>query len=359
MEQVESTKIPEPSPYTALSTDDVSQPEGEHTALAATCVDHTDMTEDWNFVTSTVCLDISMMDHKLRPIEQQLQYLLNKADEYQAQLVYSRHDSVQKQDSARVLPNFLWSCHSYFTYLEGTARSIHPQQTLIPPYIHSRLLFFSQQLCARLEKLLLMYASYDLISLEETEPCSISHFYTGQCQIDGVKLSMFRYCRPAPYLAGVNTGLYKCMRWNVERPREMPQHERNGDMQGEAEDDMTVAGRETINNIEYFFLCYEDVNEEPITDNGEVATGNVVRMWSIGQWVQTHPDPEADDILNWVLCDAPQADYYKLLCLGEEEPSTCSATDFLLRALCLQQSPVESPSLETCNCSCSIFDNII
>lgn len=24
------------------------------------------------------------------------------------------------------------------------------------------------------------------------------------------------YCRPAPYLAQADTGLYKCMRWNVE-----------------------------------------------------------------------------------------------------------------------------------------------
>lgn len=26
------------------------------------------------------------------------------------------------------------------------------------------------------------------------------------------------YCKPAPYLAQVNTGLYKCMRWNVDFP---------------------------------------------------------------------------------------------------------------------------------------------
>lgn len=24
------------------------------------------------------------------------------------------------------------------------------------------------------------------------------------------------YCKPAPYLPQVNTGLYKCMRWNVD-----------------------------------------------------------------------------------------------------------------------------------------------
>lgn len=26
------------------------------------------------------------------------------------------------------------------------------------------------------------------------------------------------YCKPAPYLAQGNTGLYKCMRWNVDLP---------------------------------------------------------------------------------------------------------------------------------------------
>lgn len=30
------------------------------------------------------------------------------------------------------------------------------------------------------------------------------------------------YCKPAPYLAQVNTGLYKCMRWNVDVPCDKP-----------------------------------------------------------------------------------------------------------------------------------------
>lgn len=30
------------------------------------------------------------------------------------------------------------------------------------------------------------------------------------------------YCKPAPYLAQVNTGLYKCMRWNVDLPGNHP-----------------------------------------------------------------------------------------------------------------------------------------
>lgn len=31
---------------------------------------------------------------------------------------------------------------------------------------------------------------------------------------------MFRYCKPTPFLAQVDTGLYKRMRWNVERIRD-------------------------------------------------------------------------------------------------------------------------------------------
>ncbi|XP_052363748.1 UPF0575 protein C19orf67 homolog, partial [Oncorhynchus keta] len=135
----------------------------------------------------------------------------------------------------------------------------------------------------------------------------VSHFYIGKCQIDSVGLSIYRYCRLAPYLAGVHTGLYKRMRWNVERPR-------GGDGEGKGE---------------------------------TVAIGNMVKMWSIGQWIQTYPDPVRGDINDWVLCWIPQARYHRLLCLGGEEPSACNATDCLLGALFSQQSPVEGPSRET------------
>lgn len=47
---------------------------------------------------------------------------------------------------------------------------------------------------------------------------SISHFAIGQSNIRGLRLTTFVYCKPAPYLAQVNTGLYKCMRWNVDLP---------------------------------------------------------------------------------------------------------------------------------------------
>lgn len=54
-----------------------------------------------------------------------------------------------------------------------------------------------------------------------------------------------------------------------------------------------------------YFLCYEEVPEEPAEGGnaegkGEtVAIGNVVKMWSIGQWVQTQPEPIKDDIYEW------------------------------------------------------------
>lgn len=49
---------------------------------------------------------------------------------------------------------------------------------------------------------------------------SVSHFYIGQCQVDNIKLSIFRYCQPVPFLALTSNGLYKRMRWNVKRTRE-------------------------------------------------------------------------------------------------------------------------------------------
>ncbi|CAB1344732.1 unnamed protein product, partial [Coregonus sp. 'balchen'] len=269
MERGETKNNPESSP----DTENVEHLEDR--ALAPSCGDQRDSTGDAAWKSTSSCHDINMMDQKLRPIEQQLQYLLNKADEFQAHLLY-RRDNLQKENFARVVPTFLRTCQPYFTYLESTARSSLPQRTPLPVYIRSRLLDFSQQL--------------------------ISHFYIGKCQIDSVRLSIYRYCCPAPYLAGVDTGLYKRMRWNVERPRESLQQETDGEMEGETVEDKPVAGKERATKTEYYFLCYEDVPEEP-TDGGDgegkgetVAIGNVVRMWSIGQWVQTQPEPVTDDI---------------------------------------------------------------
>ncbi|KAJ8378534.1 hypothetical protein AAFF_G00239170 [Aldrovandia affinis] len=288
---------------------------------------------------STVSYYATMND-KFEPIEQQLQNLLNTADEFQAHLVY-RHDHLQTEGLARVVPNFLRTCQPYFTYLESTARSSMPQRTPMPPYVRTRLLQFSQQLCSRLEQLVLMYASFNFLSLEETDPLSISHFYIGQCRMDCIKVSAFRYCRPTPFLAGAEAGpgsrLYKRMRWNVERPRAAAgKTDRDWEEKKER-------GRQG-SNTEYYFLCYEDGPERWSEGDGErggergpETERRVGRSWSIGQWVQTDPDPEEEDIYEWVLCSVPLGQYKHLLCLGTEEPSVSIATDCLLEALLSQE----------------------
>ncbi|XP_077102457.1 UPF0575 protein C19orf67 homolog isoform X2 [Siphateles boraxobius] len=259
-----------------------------------------------------------MIDEKISPIEKQLQYLLNKADEFQTQLLWSQ-DSLQNYEFVHIVPMFLQTCQSYFTYLESTARNSNPFRPPLSTYIRTQLLQFSHQLCSRLEQLMLLYASFSFVSLEESDPLSISHFYIGQCQIDNMKLSIFRYCCPTPFLATASTGLYKRMRWNVER-----------EIQGEGK---------TYDNAEFYFLCCEDVIEAEDDKDGDgrcegensEREKRVTRIWSIGRWVQTYPDPE--DITDWVLCSVPCGQYKQLLCLGIEEPSSCTATDCLLGVL--------------------------
>lgn len=46
---------------------------------------------------------------------------------------------------------------------------------------------------------------------------SVSHFCIGQFHLGPLRLTTFLYCKPTPYLARVDTGIYKCMRWNVDR----------------------------------------------------------------------------------------------------------------------------------------------
>ncbi|KAM3864732.1 UPF0575 protein C19orf67 homolog [Diretmus argenteus] len=218
-------------------------------------------------------------------------------------------------------------CQPYFTYLESSARSIVPP---LPAFIRSTLLHYSQQLCDRLEQLVLICASYNFLCLDETEPDSVSPFCIGQCQLGRVSLTTFRYCKPAPYATRAVTGLYKRIRWNVERPRDNRQQQTDKEQDGETD-------------TEYYFLCYEEVPEvqtEPGWEGQGAASSNVMKMWSIGQWIQVNPDPVTEDIYDWILCDVPQADYLKLLCLGSEEPLTCTATDYLV-GLLLSQQPAE------------------
>ncbi|XP_036419263.1 UPF0575 protein C19orf67 homolog, partial [Colossoma macropomum] len=298
---------------------------------------------------------LKMMDEKLHPIEEQLQYLLSKADEFQTHLIHSR-DRLQSEGFARVVPTFLHTCQPYFTYLESTARNSSPDRTPLPMYIRTRLLQFSQQLCSRLEQLLIMYASFGYLSLVEENPLCISHFYIGQCQVDNIRLSIFRYCLPSLFLTSADSGLYKRMRWNVERVRETEgggggqeekkergmggTREAEGAEKKEKKEERLEGERD--NSTEYYFLCCEDV--PVLAGEGEAvremrADDRAVRTWSIGQWVQTYPDPETEDIYEWVLCAVPQGLYRQLVCLGEEEPSSCIATDCLLELLLSQAGP--------------------
>ncbi|XP_043100774.1 UPF0575 protein C19orf67 homolog [Puntigrus tetrazona] len=271
--------------------------------------------------------DKRIMDAKISPIERQLEYLLNKADEFQTQLLWSR-ECLQNYGFAHIVPMFLQTCQPYFTYLESTARNSHPFRPALSTYIRAQLLQFSQQLCSRLEQLVLLYASFSLFSLEESDPLSISHFFIGQCQIDNTKLSIFRYSCPTPFLTSACTGLYKRMRWNVERQ-----------IEGEGQ---------TYDSAEFYFLCCEDVikaaddkdvdgkREEENTETDRESRAQ--RIWSIGWWIQTYPDPDTEDITDWVLCLVPFGQYKQLLCLGSEEPSSCTATDCLLGVLLSQET---------------------
>lgn len=65
---------------------------------------------------------------------------------------------------------------------------------------------------------------------------SVSHFCVGQSQLDRLRLTAFLYCKPTPYLARVDTGLHKRMRWNVERLRDDEQQQMNKEQGGEKED---------------------------------------------------------------------------------------------------------------------------
>ncbi|XP_041960340.1 UPF0575 protein C19orf67 homolog isoform X2 [Alosa sapidissima] len=251
---------------------DVTQStESDHVALAHSVGEQRCCTESAECHSVSPPQDVHVMDEKLRPIQAHLEYLLNKADEYQAHLI-QRRDRLQIEGLCRVVPTFLKSCHPFFSYLEHTARSYLPHRPLLPGYIRTQLLHFSQQLCSRLEELILTYASYNFLTLEETNPLSYFLCY--------------------------------------EEVR------REEDGSGEEEESLSEGERG---------------EEEEEGERRERRSE--VKMWSIGQWVQTHPNPETDDIYEWIPCGIPRAHYQQLFHLGLTEPSVCSATDCLLGAL--------------------------
>ncbi|XP_020391204.1 UPF0575 protein C19orf67 homolog [Rhincodon typus] len=267
--------------------------------------------------------DITLMEEKLQPIEQQLQYLLKKAEEFQTHLVYSR-DRIHNEEFARAVPIFVKTCQPYFAYLESTARSIHSDRKPLPEYIQKRLLQFSQQLASSLEQLVLMYASFGFISLEETDPCSICYFYRGEFRLGHwFRVSTFRYCMPVPYTAAKEPSmLFKKIRWNVDLTE--------GASYGDGTDLCT----------EYYFLCFKEANQ--VMDNSQPSSKNTTaksrRLWSIGRWIQVEPSPREPDLLCWFLYKQPRGDYELLVTIGFEEPSQIAATDLLVDILLSQRS---------------------
>ncbi|KAG7242378.1 hypothetical protein INR49_023507 [Caranx melampygus] len=176
----------------------------------------------------------------LQSMQLQLQFLMSKADDLHNCLGHLDQDAL----AAAVL-SFLFTCQPFFNHLESTARSAESQ--------YNRL-------------------SYD----------SCTGIQLGQ-----LRLTAFRYCKPTPYLAMVNTGLYKRMRWNVEMlgDKQQQQQQAEEELGGESEEREAEAARDT----EYYFLCYEDIPNvyaKADADSQGIAHSNMVRMWSIGQWMQ-------------------------------------------------------------------------
>ncbi|XP_049733107.1 UPF0575 protein C19orf67 homolog [Elephas maximus indicus] len=263
------------------------------------------------------------LDTMFRPITEQLRYLLKKADDFQSYLLYSR-DRVQKEQLAKAMPTFLKMCEPYFLYLEAAARSVPPIYGTLQELVRKGLLEISQQLTLRLEQLVLMYASFGLVDLEETDPLSISCFFCGRFSISpSHEVSIFRYCAPAAYTASrFPRYLYKKMRWNLETTPEP-----------------SSWGQDS--HVDYYFLCYrdtwEDTGKSPVNSCAQIQ-----KLWSIGRWVPL--GPVDDDLYSWILCPQPPGDYQQLLTIGFEEPSHMLATDLLVQILTGQAGTARPPS---------------
>nr|XP_061791940.1 UPF0575 protein C19orf67 homolog [Nerophis lumbriciformis] len=205
-----------------------------------------------------------------------------------------------------VLRSFISACQPYFHFLESNGRNALS--------CHEQLLELSQEMCDKLECLVLKFATRELVTLDDSDPENMAHFRIGHLKVKQLKLKVtsFRYCKPTPYLARVNTGIFKRMRWNVE-PYDS-----------------------SINTpSKYYYMCCEKIPNH--ADSDKLHTKDV-QMWSIGQWVQVKPDPNTESIFDWVLCDVPEGAFEKLLDLGKKEPSSSKATDHLLQLLASKEN---------------------
>ncbi|XP_057699155.1 UPF0575 protein C19orf67 homolog [Corythoichthys intestinalis] len=211
-----------------------------------------------------------------------------------------------------VLRSFISACQPYFHFLESNGRNALFYDNKNK---HEQLLELSQEMCDKLECLVLKFATRELVTLDDSDPeNSMAHFRIGHLKVKQLKLKVtsFRYCKPTPYLARVNTGIFKRMRWNVE-PYDS-----------------------SINTpSKYYYMCCEKIPNH--ADSDKLHTKDV-QMWSIGQWVQVKPDPNTESIFDWVLCDVPEGAFEKLLDLGKKEPSSSKATDHLLQLLASKEN---------------------
>lgn len=73
---------------------------------------------------------------------------------------------------------------------------------------------------------------------------SISHFCIGHSHLGQLRVTAFLYCQLTPYLSQVDTGIYKRMRWNVEKLRD------NELQQKEDEEDRREKEEETVCDTE-------------------------------------------------------------------------------------------------------------
>ncbi|XP_026227470.1 UPF0575 protein C19orf67 homolog isoform X2 [Anabas testudineus] len=207
----------------------------------------------------------------------QFPVFMDEADDLHKRVI-KRKDDLGREALAAAVRRLLYMCEPYLKKVEAIRMTLRPQKTPQAVSTYTTLLAFSQQLCDRLEKLVLTYANYNLLCLDEAEPNSVSHFCIGQRHCGPLRLTAFRYCQPAPYLARVDTGLYKRIRWNVKRDTE----------------------------TEYYLLCYEEIlNVYVDTDGGRHGTShcNMKKMWFIGRWVQAEPHTNTEDIYNCCLTD--------------------------------------------------------
>nr|XP_025044954.1 UPF0575 protein C19orf67 homolog isoform X2 [Pelodiscus sinensis] len=156
------------------------------------------------------------LEELLTPVTEKLKYLLKKAEDFQTYLLY--RDRMQKEQFAKAVPTFLQMCQPYFEYLESTARSYNSGLGALQASVRKRLLEISEQLALRLEQLVLMYASFSFVSLEDTDPFNVSCFFCGRFWLsEWRQLSVFRFCISAPYTAArLPRNLYKKMRWNLD-----------------------------------------------------------------------------------------------------------------------------------------------